>query len=123
MGYEANKVCVLLCPHYSRNIRPPDVCFPRTADLALEVLVQEDVPGRQVPVHEGFLREVGHASCNLPCKPQKQVLHFALVPGAIKADGHVVTIGTGNGDAGCELTPTPASSSSSSSLRLASAPK
>ena len=122
MGYEANNVCVL-CPHYSRTTWPPDVCFPRTADLALEVLVQEDVPGRQVPVHEGLTREVGHAGCDFPRKPKKQVLHFTLVPGAIKADGHVVTIGMGNGDAGCELTPTPASSSSSSSLRLASAPK
>ena len=114
---------VFLSPHYSRNTRPPDVRFPRTADLALDVLVQEDVPGRQVPVHEGFLREVDHASRNLPRKPQEQVLHFTLIPGAIKADGHVITTGTGNGDAGSELTPTPAPSSSSSSLRLASAPK
>ena len=45
-----------------------------TTHLACEGFVEEDVPGCQVSVHEGFLGEVAHAGRYLLGKAQEEVL-------------------------------------------------
>ncbi len=49
------------------------------AHLASQLLVKENVPCGQVPMHKALSRQVCHTRSYLPCKPQEHVLEVNLI--------------------------------------------